>query len=364
MHPKSSTAASAFPVELVSSPAPASTRSPKKSRAKKSQKPSFLPDYLLTDILVHLDTFTLLRCRSVCRFWKWNIENRSLLKAIIFTQPPPPVVDAPAKIKDLTLHPVFRLLDYRFRERMYYDNDTVGLLRGRVDFRLNFFVPADSPVVGNYATQPAVRDVVLKLCGGEMVVKNENGVTVWDMMEALDALVRDRHSLPESTPSEQHFLWDHRSFPFAGFRYIPNLSSPSRTVLKPEFHNLIEHTRQLSRASLSCSEISALRLVTFDSDDEYKAEFGADVLYESEYPWEEEEEEEEDEEFSDEMDEEELIGDDMETVDVETADGDDEMTPETEWQYEDTLSGLEDEEGDKGVTDLASLMLLQLEYQL
>lgn len=185
-----------------------------------------IPDYLLADILLHLDTLTLLTCRSVCHFWKWTTENHTRLKLLLFTHPP-----SSTPQKSYALHPVFRRLDYHFQ---YFCNPVASIipLEQRLDFRLNHHSPALSSVVNNYATAPAVQEIVVRICGGEKTVRRVGGVRVWDLMVGFDELyipfplascislsdngnsIREQHSHPVNTPLQQHLAWDCIQFPY------------------------------------------------------------------------------------------------------------------------------------------------------
>lgn len=169
---------------------PASTSAPDLLEPVNPTK-QLIPDYLLCDILVHLDTFTLLTCRLVCHFWKWSTESRARLRRLLFTQPPlQSPLDGQSNPINYNLHPVLRLLDYHLHVQMYFRDPSSPIkpLAERLDFRMNDLVPAASPVVNNFATAPAVREIVVKMCGVEMSVRRKEGVRVWDLMVCFDTL--------------------------------------------------------------------------------------------------------------------------------------------------------------------------------
>ncbi|KAH8152322.1 uncharacterized protein LAJ45_03749 [Morchella importuna] len=220
--------------------------------------PCPIPPYLLPDILQNLPHLSLLPCRLVCRHWKHTLDSTLPLRHRLFTAPPP----RSSSTSTYDLNPVFRTIDYHLHAHLAARSHHTGPLKHRIAFRLNNHSFHDSYVADTFATAPAARRVKVTLCGGSCVVEREHGVTVWDLMAALDELVKERHERQDGVqaPAARQLEWDCTQFPFAGFRVVAATSDGVH--IKPEFLNLWEVTRCISRVPMEA--ITAPPVITFD----------------------------------------------------------------------------------------------------
>ncbi|KAI5843715.1 hypothetical protein BZA05DRAFT_448627 [Tricharina praecox] len=85
------------------------------------------------------------------------------------------------------------------------------------------------------ASAPAVERVGVWVAGCTMWVSCEMGVTVWMLLEGFDKLIQEKR---KPTDGGRRFLWDHKTYPLAGFRILPELCDASGSgsmVVTPEF---------------------------------------------------------------------------------------------------------------------------------
>ncbi|RPA93449.1 hypothetical protein L873DRAFT_62156 [Choiromyces venosus 120613-1] len=207
-----------------------------------------IPPYLLVDILRNLNTKELLKTQSVSKTFHEELTTRALLRRILFTLPPTlsPAEEVPGLSITYDLHPVFRLSEY-------IPGPTP--LCSRVLLRDSGWPVSRYPVCLAFACAPACTKVEVELCGAVLVVEGAEGVSVFGVLEGLDALMNERHA-------NGRLCWDSVQFPFAGFRtpLLPSTSGGgSSPRLIPEFHNLPEITRQLSHGKTATSS-----LITFE----------------------------------------------------------------------------------------------------
>ncbi|KAL7272253.1 hypothetical protein RUND412_004950 [Rhizina undulata] len=136
----------------------------------------FLPPYLLQDVFIHLDYFSLNNCAKVCRLWNAVITQRRVLRQRVFLKYPKwtEFVRDPAKVK-YELHPIFGVL--HLDSSVKPEETTIG--------RHKEMLLKDSPAKDQMATSPAATEMVLdllKLDHSNCIITNENGVTVWDVV--------------------------------------------------------------------------------------------------------------------------------------------------------------------------------------
>jgi hypothetical protein len=142
----------------------------------------FFPPYLLQDVFEHLDPLDLVTCKRVCTLWYSIIWGRRRLRQKLFLPqvtaeeaPTSHLVNSPDEVYDL--HPIFN--------QIHFDAslDPASATFGRQKCALL----KESKVKDHYATYPATTRVELDVIHfhPHLVVENETGVTVWDVMEAL-----------------------------------------------------------------------------------------------------------------------------------------------------------------------------------
>ena len=167
--------------ELVTAPPPPS---PHPSMPSSHDTPSniFFPPYLLQDLFEHLDPLDLIACKQVCSLWYSIIWSRRRLRQKLFL---PQVaaekgstshlVNSPDEVYDL--HPIFNLI--HFDSSLDPTLATFG--------RQKCTLLKESAVKDHYATYPATSRVEIDVIRfhPHLVVENETGVTIWDVMEEL-----------------------------------------------------------------------------------------------------------------------------------------------------------------------------------
>ena len=140
----------------------------------------FFPPYLLQDLFEHLDPLDLVACKQVCTLWYSIIWSRRRLRQKLFL----PVaekgstshlVNSPDEVYDL--HPIFNLI--HFDSSLDPASTTFG--------RQKCAPLKESAVKDHYATYPATARVEIDVIRfhPHLVVENETGVTVWDVIEEL-----------------------------------------------------------------------------------------------------------------------------------------------------------------------------------
>lgn len=97
---------------------------------------------------------------------------------------------------------------------------------------LNGTLLSESAVAKSFATNPAVQELAVRIGGQEAKVKSQSGVKVWDVMEGLDQVLK------MARQEKRPLVWDHRTFPFAGLKYIEPNSSEDIPVIMPEFFDM------------------------------------------------------------------------------------------------------------------------------
>jgi hypothetical protein len=172
-----------------------------------------IPNFLLDQILVHLQLPDLQSARRVCTAWNYTILNRQRLRRKLFLQPP--TIDTNALRQPLALHPVFRQLQSDWSipgvpivltkcpsadkpEPLVADicqgklvasteEDNRELVRTPVEGTLL----EDSPVKDHYATEPAVKKFIIVFPTYNIDVSNDAGVSVWDVATGVKCLLEE-----------------------------------------------------------------------------------------------------------------------------------------------------------------------------
>jgi hypothetical protein len=170
-----------------------------------------IPNFLLDQILIHLQLPDLQSARRVCTAWNHTILSRQRLRRKLFLQPP--TIDTNALRQPVALHPVFRQLQSDWStpgvpivltkgpsadnlEPLMADV-CQGKLEASTEAEDLVKVPLtgtpleDSPVKDHYATEPAVKKFVIVFPTYNVDVSNPEGVKVWDVATGVKCLLEE-----------------------------------------------------------------------------------------------------------------------------------------------------------------------------
>ncbi|RPB01300.1 hypothetical protein L873DRAFT_1677381 [Choiromyces venosus 120613-1] len=165
------------------------------------QSTVFFPPYLLQDLFEHLDPLDLITCKRVCTLWYSIIHCRNRLRQKLFLPPSNSspssdkacsskshLVNSPDEVYDL--HPIFNLIHFDAS----LDPAATSFGRPPQGEKEKCKMLIESEVKDHYATYPATIRVEMDLIHfhPHLVVENDSGVKVWDVMVALAKYKEER----------------------------------------------------------------------------------------------------------------------------------------------------------------------------